>query len=67
VDGRAPDNAGNRATLLTQSSGTSACGTVVCFRRVTAVGAAGHSSRLPAFLNVADVPTSGTNNDHFDQ
>jgi hypothetical protein len=39
----------------------------VCFRRVTAVGAAGHSSRLPAFLNVADVPTSGTNNDHFDQ
>jgi cytochrome c peroxidase len=67
VDGRAPDNSGSRATLLTQSSGTSACGTVVCFRRVTAVGAAGHTDRLPAFLNVVSVPTSGTNNDHFDQ
>ena len=67
VDGRAPDDAGSRATLLTQSSGTSVCGAVVCFRRLTAVGAAGHADRLPAFLNVANVPTTGTNNDHFDQ
>ena len=67
VDGRAPDNAGNRATLLTQSSGTSACGTVVCFRRLTPVGAEGHPDRLPGFLNVTSVPRAGTNNDHFDQ
>jgi cytochrome c peroxidase len=67
VDGRAPDNAGSRGTLLTQSSGTSVCGSVVCFRRLTAVGAAGHPDRLPSFLNVVAVPTSGTNNDHFDQ
>ena len=67
ADGRAPDNSGGRGTLLTQSSATSVCGTVVCFRRLTAVGAAGHSARLASFLNVANVPTAGTNNDHFDQ
>lgn len=67
VDGRAPDNTGGRASLLTQSSSTSTCGTVVCFRRLTAIGAAGHSSRLAAFLNVVDTPTAGSNNDHFDQ
>jgi len=67
VDGRAPDNSGGRATLLSQSSAASVCGTVACFRRITAVGAAGHTDRLPAFLNVANVPTNGTNNDQFDQ
>jgi len=67
VDGRAPDNTGGRASLLTQSSNTSVCGTSRCFRRLTAVGAAGHPDRLPAFLNVASAPVAGTNNDHFDQ
>ena len=65
VDGRAPDNSGGRTTLLTQSSGTSVCGTVVCFRRLTDVGAAGHADRLPAFLNVLSVPSANT--DQFDQ
>jgi cytochrome c peroxidase len=67
VDGRAPDNTGGRTSLLTQSSSTSSCGTVVCFRALTPVGADGHSSRLPSFLNVSATPITGTNNDHFDQ
>jgi len=67
VDGRAPDNTAGRTSLLTQSTATSSCGTAICFRRLTALGAAGRSTRLPAFLNVANVVTAGTNNDHFDQ
>jgi hypothetical protein len=67
VDGRAPDNAGGRTTMLTQSSSTSSCGTVICFRALAPVGAAGHASRLPAFLNVAPSPVTGANNDQFDQ
>lgn len=65
VDGRAPDNGGGRASMITQSSGTSSCGTTICFRRLAAVGAAGHTTRLPAFLNVASTPSAGP--DHFEQ
>ena len=67
VDGRAPDNSGGRATLLTQSTTTSNCGAAICFRRLLPIGAAGNSARLPAFLNVQRVPTPGVNNDIFDQ
>ena len=67
MDGRAPDNATGRASMLAQSTGTSSCGTAICFRRLAAVGAAGNATRLPAFLNVARVATAGLNNDHFDQ
>jgi cytochrome c peroxidase len=67
MDGRAPDNTTGRASMLAQSTGTSACGTSVCFRRLVAVGAAGASTRLPSYLNVARVTTTGVNNDHFDQ
>jgi hypothetical protein len=67
VDGRAPDNAGGRTTLLTQSSAASSCGTAICFRRLTPVGAGGNAARLPAFLNVTAAVRAGTNNDHFDQ
>ena len=67
VDGRAPDNAGGRTTLLTQSSAVSVCGTVICFRRLDPVGAAGTATRVPAFLNIANTVTAGANNDHFDQ
>ncbi|NUS61930.1 MAG: hypothetical protein HOQ01_13365 [Lysobacter sp.] len=66
-DGRAPDNTTGRASMLAQSTGTSACGTTICFRRLAAVGAAGNATRLPAFLNISRVVTAGTNNDHFDQ
>ncbi|GAB3097083.1 cytochrome c peroxidase [Lysobacter terrae] len=65
VDGRAPDNTGGRASLLTQTSGTSVCSTSFCFRRLLPVGAAGHSERIPAFLNVSRV--AGTGPDHFEQ
>jgi len=67
VDGRAPDNTGGRANLLTQSSSTGNCGTSLCFRRLLPIGAAGNSTRLPAFLNVSRTPIGGANNDHFDQ
>ena len=67
VDGRAPDNSGGRTTMLSQSSATSSCGTAICFRRLTPVGAAGHADRLPAFLGVTATIRAGTNNDHFDQ
>ncbi|BCT93730.1 hypothetical protein LYSHEL_27570 [Lysobacter helvus] len=67
VDGRAPDNTVGRQNMLSQTTAVSACGTAICFRRLTAVGAAGHATRLPAFLNVANVVTAGDNNDHFDQ
>ncbi len=66
VDGRAPDNSGNRTTLLTQSTTTSSCGATICFRRLLPIGAAGNSTRLPAFLNVASTPVAGAA-DHFDQ
>ena len=66
VDGRAPDNSGNRTTLLTQSTTTSNCGATICFRRLLPIGAAGNSTRLPAFLNVASTPIAGAA-DHFDQ
>jgi hypothetical protein len=65
VDGRAPDNPGSRASMLAQSTATSSCGTTICFRRLLPLGAAGNSSRLPAFLNVARVPQVGP--DHFEQ
>jgi cytochrome c peroxidase len=67
IDGRAPDNTGGRSTLLTQSTATSTCGAAICFRRLAAIGAAGNAARLPAFLNVRNVATAGSNNDHFDQ
>jgi hypothetical protein len=67
VDGRASDNTGGRTTLLTQSTTASSCGTTICFRRLLPVGAAGNAGRLPAFLNVQRTPTTGSNNDHFDQ
>ena len=67
VDGRAPDNSGGRATMLTQSGAASSCGTAICFRRLTPIGADGNASRLPAFLGVTATVRAGTNNDHFDQ
>jgi cytochrome c peroxidase len=67
IDGRAPDNTGGRARLLTQSTTTSSCGAAICFRRLAPTGAAGHAARVPAFLNVQRVPTPGVNNDIFDQ
>lgn len=67
VDGRAPDNTGGRGSMLTQSSATSTCGAAICFRRLLAVGAAGHPERLPSYLNVTATIRAGTNNDHFDQ
>ena len=67
IDGRAPDNTAGRASLTTQTTTTSVCGTAICFRRLAAVGAAGHANRLPGFLNVTNTPTAGVNNDHFDQ
>jgi phage shock protein A len=53
--------------LVTQTQTTSVCGTARCFRRLGAIGASGHSGRLPAFLNIANTPTTGSNNDQFDQ
>lgn len=67
VDGRAPDNTAGRTSLLSQSTAASSCGTAICFRRLTAVGAAGHANRLPGFLNVTSTIRAGSNNDHFDQ
>ena len=67
VDGRAPDNTAGRTDLLNKSTSASVCGTSLCFRRLAAVGAAGHADRLPAFLNVTSTPRAGSNNDHFDQ
>ena len=65
MDGRAPDNTGGRPSLVAQSSGASVCSTSLCFRRLLPVGAAGHSNRIPAFLNVSRV--AGTGPDHFEQ
>lgn len=65
MDGRAPDNPGGRASMLAQSSSTSSCGNLLCFRRLPPVGAAGNTQRLAAFLNVARVPQVGP--DHFEQ
>lgn len=67
VDGRAPDNIAGRTSLLSQSGGTSSCGTAICFRRLAEVGAAGQATRLPAFLNVTSTARAGANNDHYDQ
>jgi cytochrome c peroxidase len=67
VDGRAPDNGGGRTSMLTQTTTTSVCGAAICFRVLAPVGAAGHTNRLPAFLNVSRTPVAGSNNDHFDQ
>lgn len=67
VDGRAPDNTSGRTSLLSQSSAASSCGTAICFRRLTAVGAAGHTDRLPGFLGVTSTIRAGSNNDQFDQ
>jgi len=67
VDGRAPDNSGGRTTMLSQSGGTSSCGTTVCFRRLTPIGAGGNTARLPGFMGVTSTVRAGTNNDQFDQ
>jgi hypothetical protein len=67
IDGKAPDNTDGRSNLVSQTQTTSVCGTTLCFRRLAPVGAEGHSRRLNAFLNIANTPTTGSNNDQFDQ
>jgi len=52
---------------VSQSTAASSCGTAICFRRLAAVGAAGHADRLPGFLNVTATIRAGSNNDQFDQ
>jgi len=75
VDGRAPmGNILGRPALLAQSTGgfgVPVCGGTFlsrqpCFRRVTAVGAAGATTALRPFL-VSSTPLPGPNNDHFDR
>ncbi len=68
IDGRAPRNSLGRAQFLTESSTpVAACGGAPCFMQVTNVGAAGHATRLPSFLNIARTRQPGPNNDHFDR
>jgi len=58
IDGASPDNTDGRTKLINSK---------LKYRRVLAVGAAGHPDRLPAFMNIASTPVAGPNNDQYDQ
>ena len=58
IDGATPDNTSGRSKLINSK---------LKYRRILAVGAPGHADRLPAFMNIANAPVSGPNNDQYDQ
>jgi cytochrome c peroxidase len=58
IDGTSPDNTTGRSKLINSK---------LKYRRVLAVGAAGHPDRLPAFMNIASTAIAGPNNDQYDQ
>jgi hypothetical protein len=62
ITGTAPDNAGGRPFLVTNSTGVNPS-----FLQVPRVGAAGKATPSPNFLGISSTPLAGPNNDHFDR